>query len=220
METGADPQQDRWRPPELFRTLSDAELVSLCCEGQRSAFGELVYRYRRRVRHLALSLTRDEQDAEEITQDAFLRAYLALAGFRGASSFYTWIHRIVVNLVIDSRRQPCRHSINWEAVAESADDTRCHELPRIPDSEPHDSMHRSEVRHRVGVALSRLDNLHRTVIELRELEELSYQEIAERLQICKGTVMSRLFHARRLLRLELAGDVAPTSQVTLESLDI
>lgn len=220
MEKGGSPRRDCWRPSEPFRTLSDAELVNLCCDGQRKAFGELVYRYRRRVRHLALTLTRNDQDAEEVTQDAFLRAYLALAGFRGASSFYTWIHRIVVNLVIDSRRQPCRHPINWEAVAESADDTRCHELPRIPGSEPHDSMYRAEVRRRVGMALSRLDNLHRTVIELREIEELSYQEIAERLQICKGTVMSRLFHARRLLRLELAGDVTRTSPVTLESLDI
>ncbi len=183
---------------------TDEEVLSRLRAGDIAAFDVLVKRYQQRVHQLALGLMRNEHDAEEVVQEAFLRAYLALDGFRGASSFYTWLHRIVFNLAIDAKRHPYRQRIDWESIAECADDTRAFALPRLRNSDPHETLLRFELNCRLNAALSKLNRFHRTVIVMRELEGMSYREMAASLQISKGTVMSRLFHARRRLQQGLA----------------
>jgi RNA polymerase sigma-70 factor (ECF subfamily) len=168
--------------------------------GKLHAFDLLVSRHQRRIRQLAVTLMRNEHDAQEIAQEAFLRAYLAIRGFRGASSFYTWLHRIVVNLAIDAKRQPLKQRVDWEAIAERVDDTRGFELPHMKDADPHDVVQRAELKRQLTAALSQLTPFHRAVIVMREVEGMSYQDMAEALCISKGTVMSRLFHARRRLQ--------------------
>ncbi len=95
------------RTPKRTEPDSDDELVHRIRAGDGTAFSQLVERYQRRIQQLALSLVRNEHDAQEVVQDAFLRVYLGLAAFRGTSSFYTWLYRIVVNLAIDAKRRPC-----------------------------------------------------------------------------------------------------------------
>ena len=187
---------------------TDEELIARLKTGEIAAFDSLVNRHQRRVHQLALGLMRNEHDAQEIVQEAFLRAYLGFNGFRGASSFYTWLHRIVFNLAIDAKRHPFRHRIDWEAIAERADDTRALELPRVRNSDPHETFARFELNCRLNSALSKLNPFHRTVIVMREVEGMSYQEMADSLRISKGTVMSRLFHARRRLQQRLAVDLS------------
>ena len=186
---------------------SDDELVNRIRAGDGAAFSRLVERYHRRILQLALSFVRNEHDAQEVVQDAFLRVHLGLGGFRGTSSFYTWLYRIVVNLAIDAKRRPYRQRIGWETIAECANDSRSFELPRISNSDPHEAMNRLELEQRISSALTHLAPYHRAVILMREVDGMSYQEMAEFLQISKGTVMSRLFHARRRLQRSLASEM-------------
>ncbi len=186
---------------------SDDELVGRIRAGDTGAFSQLVGRYERRVQQLALSFVRNEHDAQELVQDAFLRVHLGLGGFRGTSSFYTWLYRIVVNLAVDAKRRPYRQRVGWESIAECADDSRSFELPRISNSDPHEAMSRSELDQRLTAALTQLPPYHRAVIVMREVDGMSYQEMAENLHISKGTVMSRLFHARRRLQHTLASEM-------------
>ncbi len=185
---------------------SDDDLVERTRGGDTEAFERLVARYRRRILQLALSFVRNERDAEEVVQDAFVRVYLGLASFRGTSSFYTWLYRIVVNLAIDARRKPHRQRVGWESIAESANDSRSLELPRISDSDPYEALTRMELNQRISSAMMHLPPYHQAVIIMREIDGMSYQEMAESLRISKGTVMSRLFHARKRLQRSLSGE--------------
>jgi len=179
---------------------TDDELIARVQAGEPSAFNVLVIRYQRRIQQLAITLMRNEYDAQEITQEGFFRAYLSIHRFRGESSFYTWLHRIVVNLAIDVKRHPLRQRVDWEYIAERVDDSRCLDLPRVSNSDPYESAVRTELKRGLNAALSRLNSFHRAVIVMRELEGMSYQDMASALRISKGTVMSRLFHARRRLQ--------------------
>jgi len=185
---------------------NDDTLVGRVRGGDSAAFSKLVERYQRRIQQLALSFVRNEHDAQDVVQDAFLRVHLGLRAFRGSSSFYTWLYRIVVNLAIDAKRRPYRQRVAWETIAETADDSRALELPRIRNSDPHEAMTRVELDHRLTVAIAHLPSYHRAVIIMREVDGMSYQEMAECLHISKGTVMSRLFHARRRLQRSLANE--------------
>jgi len=177
--------------------------------GDSRAFNLLVKRYQHRVQQLALSMMRNEQDAQEVAQEAFLRAYVGIRGFRGASSFYTWLHRIVVNLAIDSKRHPPRRQVDWECIDQRSDDTRCLDLPVRSMSDPYQAIQRAEVGRQLNSALALLKPFHRVVIVMRELEGMSYNDMALALRISKGTVMSRLFHARRRLQGYASECVAP-----------
>lgn len=188
------------RRGQPLTTLTDDELIARVQAGDTDVFDVLVVRHQRRAHQLALTLMRNEQDAQEIVQDAFLRAYAGVHAFRGASSFYTWLHRIVVNLAIDNRRHPLKHRMDWECIAERVDDTRGLEFPKLGDSDPFDVAQRAEIKRQLNTALAQLNPFHRAVIVMRELEGMSYRDMATALRISKGTVMSRLFHARRRLQ--------------------
>jgi RNA polymerase sigma-70 factor (ECF subfamily) len=171
----------------------DQSLVAACRAGDTQAFGVLVRRYQDRLFPTVLRLTGHEEDAYDLLQDAFLRAYQKLGHFQGHSSFYTWIYRIAVNLALSGRRKrrPVAERI------EPADDPR-HSDPSLP-------LERAERDARIQVALNALAADHRAVVVLKDLDGLRYEEIATILGIPVGTVRSRLHRARGELRDRLRG---------------
>ena len=147
---------------------------------------------------------RDENDAREIVQEAFLRVYRGLASFEGGSTFFTWLYRIVSNLAIDAMRKPSRReseSLDAELVDDGVDQPL---LSRLDGADPLDVVRRGEIRRRIEAALDALPSYHRGVILMREVEGMSYEEMAEAMGVSKGTIMSRLFHARRKLQRAFA----------------
>jgi len=171
------------------------------------AFRQLVERHQRRAFAVALAAVRDENDANEIVQDAFLRAYKNLATFQGTSSFFTWLYRIVTNLSIDLMRKPGRQTADFDETrlpAEDSADTDFPTLGHYDGADPADMVRRAEISARLQAALDALPSYHRTVIVLREVEGMSYEDMARAMNVSKGTIMSRLFHARQKLQRALA----------------
>jgi RNA polymerase sigma-70 factor (ECF subfamily) len=176
----------------------DRTLVERCQAGDLSAFEPLVEKYRQRVWRLAFNILRDREEAWDVAQDAFIRAYQALPSFRGQSAFYTWLFRIVMNLAADRARQRAARgrAFGTERVPEEDWERVMMDQGLAPDS----SAAQTEDRERIGRALGALSDDHRAIIILSDLEGLSYREIAEVLDIPMGTVMSRLHNARKRLR--------------------
>jgi RNA polymerase sigma-70 factor, ECF subfamily len=180
----------------------DRRLILRAQGGDASAFRDLVERHQRRVFAIALGLVRDEQDAREIAQEAFLRVHKGLAQFHGGSSFFTWLYRIVTNLSIDLMRKPSRREAELHFAIEG-DEAESTLLPAA-DVDPYDAVRRGQLSLRIQVALEQLPPYHRGVILMREVEGMSYEEMAEAMQVSKGTIMSRLFHARKKLQRALS----------------
>ena len=155
----------------------------------------LVERYQRRVVGVALAVVHNQDDALELAQETFVRAFQNLPRFESRSSFSTWLYRIAANIAIDFRRHEGRHPLVRGEEAET-------ELGRLPSAhgDSFRAVARSELSHRIQEALQELTPEHRAVILLREVEGLSYDEISEVLQCPRGTVMSRLHYARNRLR--------------------
>ena len=184
----------------------DRVLIEAAKQGDRTAFRALVERHQRRAFTVALGLVRDENDAREVVQEAFLRVYKGLDGFQQGSSFFTWLYRIVTNLAIDVVRKPGRSTTELDENGESTDDVEFSLISRMDGSDPVDSAYRGQLAARIGAALDALPPYHRGVIVMREVEGLSYEEMAEAMGVSKGTIMSRLFHARQKLQRAL-GDL-------------
>jgi len=152
-----------------------------------------------------MALVRDENDAKELVQDAFLRVYKNLGNFQGQSSFFTWLYRIITNLSIDLIRKPGRQLAELNDGRHDADEVN-EEFPflsRIDGADPSDVVRRQEIAARLKTALEALPEYHRGVILMREVEGLSYEEMAQAMGVSKGTIMSRLFHARQKLQKAL-----------------
>jgi RNA polymerase sigma-70 factor (ECF subfamily) len=175
----------------------DRELILRAQRGDGGAFRELVERHRRRAFAIAIGLVRDEEDALEIVQEAFFRVHRGLASFNGAASFFTWLYRIVKNLSIDLMRRPA-----WQREL-ALDEVDAGFEVCIDDADPADMLRRREIADRIARALEALPPYHRGVILMRELEGMSYEEMAEAMGVSKGTIMSRLFHARKKLQRAL-----------------
>jgi len=170
------------------------------------AFRQLVERHQRRAFAVALALVRDENDAREIVQDAFLRAFKSLPNFQGSSSFFTWLYRIITNLSIDLMRKPGRQTADLDENRLASEDGAETDYPLLGHHEgadPLDVVRRGEIGARLQSALDALPSYHRAVIVLREVEGLSYEEMAQAMGVSKGTIMSRLFHARQKLQRTL-----------------
>lgn len=179
----------------------DQELVDLARAGDMRAFDELVTRYRGKVYAMIYHMVRNEQDAWEISQEAFVRAWKSLPRFKARSSFYTWLYRIASNSAIDWLRRQKPQS------AGEFDDENIALTPMVgqdvsPQAEPspEENIHRRDIIRRIEKALDQLSEEHRTVILLKEVEGLAYKEIAEVVGCSIGTVMSRLFHARKKMQ--------------------
>jgi len=181
---------------------SDRELVRESRRGDKEAFRELVERYQRKVLSVALGMVQNREDAIELSQETFVKAYENLSKFKGESSFYTWLYRIVVNLAIDARRRSRRHPtvpLEDSPGGESYSAT-------VPDKElvdPYQQVRAREIGTRVADAIEELTPDHKAVILLREVEGLSYEDISRVMQCSKGTVMSRLHYARKKLQAKL-----------------
>jgi RNA polymerase sigma-70 factor (ECF subfamily) len=183
----------------------DRVLIAQAQRGDGGAFRQLVERHQRRAHSHAYGLLRDDNDAREIVQEAFLRVHKGLATFEGGSSFYTWLYRIVTNLAIDLMRRPGRKRA--ELVEERPHEEARGEfslVSRIDGADPIDVLRRKEIARRIQIALDALPPYHRGVILMREVEGLSYEEMAQAMQVSKGTIMSRLFHARQKMQRALA----------------
>jgi RNA polymerase sigma-70 factor (ECF subfamily) len=163
--------------------------------GQTTRFEELVSAYQNRLFGAMLAMLGDRQDAEDITQEAFIRAYSKLETFQAKSSFFTWLHRIAFNLAIDLRRSEKRaHRIGTVTMDVATNDLVSAELS------PASQCEQNETQRKIYEALSKIDPERRSVITLRDLQGMDYADIAEVLAIPVGTVRSRLHRARMELR--------------------
>ena len=183
---------------------SDWELVQRVHEGDREAFRVLVERYQHKMAGLAVGMLRDPDDALDVVQEAFAKAYRNLARFKGDSSFYTWLYRITVNLCIDHQRREGRVvKIPIAANDENDPPNASVVADESVRSDPSRAAEDAELRERLERAMAELTPEHRAVILLREVEGLSYDEMSQALDCPKGTVMSRLHYARRQLQDKL-----------------
>jgi RNA polymerase sigma-70 factor (ECF subfamily) len=202
----------RWRaessvigntPRQTLEEISDVEAVERARAGDHDAFRILVERYQGRAFRLACRVLRDEELARDAVQDAFIKAHAALDKFEGRSGFYTWLYRLVFNRCIDLKRRDKRdREVEYEDMR-TPDPEADHSIGAKLES-PVASLERGELRERLAQAIEQLPDAPRRTFLLREVDGLTYAEIAEALEIPKGTVMSRLHHARRRLRELLA----------------
>ncbi len=182
---------------------SDHELVRASRAGDADAFRELVERYQRKVAAVALGMVHNRDDALELTQETFIKAFENINKFKGESSFYTWLYRIVVNLGIDFQRRERRHPTIALETPTLGGGELGDNLASEPSFEPYRNVRSREVGDRVTQAINELTPDHKAVILLREVEGLSYDEISRVMQCSKGTVMSRLHYARKKLQSRL-----------------
>ena len=183
----------------------DQQLVEAAREGDRRAFQELYRRYERRVYAVAYGFLRNPEDALDIVQEAFIKVHRYLPKFEGQSSFYTWLYRITANLCIDHTRRRkrkrdveyddrLRHDPNADSGAPIAGKVAGDAVSAVTDR---------EIRKAFLESLEELSDKHRAVIVMREVQGLSYAEMADAMECSKGTIMSRLFHARRNMQKAL-----------------
>ena len=181
----------------------DHQLVEAARGGDARAFRTLVEQHQARLFAVAYGMLRDRDEAMDAVQDAFIKAHRKLADFEGNAAFSTWLYRICVNLCIDRKRADARRrkvDLDDALATHKEDDTLYAEAEiggRLSGSNPLRSLADRELGSEIGRALSGLTEDHRSILLLREVEGMSYEEISETLEIPRGTVMSRLFHARR-----------------------
>lgn len=178
----------------------DRELVLRCQRGDMAAFGVLVERYRQRVYGLVYGMLRNEQDAVDLSQETFVKAWQAMRSFQRNSSFYTWLYRIATNLCIDFvRKRERRPTVAFEETVNPDADVNV-EIPASKQGSPPEEARRRELREQIDAALLELSPEHRVVVQLREFDGMEYAEIARAVGCNIGTVMSRLHYARKHLQ--------------------
>jgi RNA polymerase sigma-70 factor (ECF subfamily) len=187
-----------------YSTAKDEELVKSAQKGDMAAFEELVARHRDKIYARAFSMMRNEEEATDLSQEAWVKGWQRLVQFQGDASFATWMTRIVINLCLDQLRKNKR--VRTESIDEMNEETGGVErqMPVI-NPNPTEGLERGELRVRIDKALGQLSYEHRTVLVLHEFEEMEYKLIAKKMGCSIGTVMSRLFYARRKMAALLAG---------------
>lgn len=201
-KSGPESTSDTWDE------LSDEQLLAQHHRGNRAAFAVLYRRHASRARALALNVTRDENDANEVVQEAFIRVLRNWSRFHGHAAFYTWLYRITYNLSIDQIRRVGRYRHAFDPIEPLAEIAPELPLGSGATPNPFDACVTRELRAVIAAAIESLPHYQRNVIVMRELYGMSYAEIANKMACSKGTVMSRLFHARNRLQvlLELCND--------------
>lgn len=186
-----------------YSAVEDAELVREAQKGRMGAFEQLVVRHRDKIYARAFSMMRNEEEAIDLSQEAWVKAWQRLNQFHGESSFTTWMTRITINLCLDQlRKQKRQRAESIEEMDEESGGVE-RQMPAVTVN-PTERLERGELRARIDQALGQLSHEHRTVLVLHEFEEMEYKEIAKAMDCSIGTVMSRLFYARRKLAALLA----------------
>ncbi|MCB9030315.1 MAG: sigma-70 family RNA polymerase sigma factor [Deltaproteobacteria bacterium] len=184
-------------------------LVARATNGDRDAFRILVEKYQSRIYSMVYGIVRSKEDAEDLVQESFVKAYFSLKKFRGDSSFYTWLYRIAYNMTIDFKRKMGRRD---GVISDVEDDValaiQSSGLEQGSSQNPLDVVQRKQTAAMINQALSTLSEEHRVAVTLREIDGLSYSEIADVLGVSKGTVMSRIHYAKKGLQKALA-EIAP-----------
>ena len=177
---------------------SDLELVRRAQRNERGAFDLLVLKYQHKVVKLVARLLRDPAEAEDVAQEAFVKAYRALGSFRGDSAFYTWLYRIAVNTARNAIASRQRRPLDYEAELSESEQSNLASRLKHTDT-PEAAALSEEIRLTVNQAIEHLPEDLRTAIVLREVEGLSYEEIAAAMDCPVGTVRSRIFRAREAI---------------------
>ena len=212
-DVNRDHQNDAAGPAgRAARKAADLALVDKAKAGDRRAFGTLVETYQRRVYAIAFGILRSRDDAWDAAQEAFVKAYKNLHRFEGNAAFYTWLYRITYNLSIDHLRERKRRD-RVDLTETKKMEEALRRTSKKPDGDPDQDTDRRELTAVLHDAMNKLSDKHRAIIVLREIEGLTYEEIADVLGISKGTVMSRLFHARKNLQKLLGPYVQEGSDV-------
>jgi RNA polymerase sigma-70 factor (ECF subfamily) len=190
--------------PEAITSSEEQAVIAAVQAGNTAFFAKLVTAYQDRLFGAMCIVLGNRQDAEDVTQEAFAKAFLKLDTFQGRSSFFTWLHRIARHVAIDNRRRGWRERQQRNADVGDVHDLASSTLMRASDPGPAEAAERKENHQRLYRALATMDEERREVITLRDLQGLDYAEIAEILQLPIGTVRSRLHRARLELRGLLA----------------
>ena len=205
MEPDEDPvEPGTATPEEPTQDFDDEGLVVKAQQGDIHAFDELVERYHAKIYGLTYNMTSNREDAEDLTQEIFVKAYQALPRFKGKSSFYTWLYRIAVNKTINYRKMRNRkramsldqfdHEIKLDEVY--------HDL--TSKGSPLRNVSLSELQKKMNEAMQHLSEKHRTVVVMHDMQGIPHEEIAKMVGASVGTIRSRLFYARRQLQAELS----------------
>jgi RNA polymerase sigma-70 factor (ECF subfamily) len=193
------------KPENSPSNADDAALVTAARKGDREAFRVLVERHQGKAYAVALGMLKNRDDARDVVQDAFFMVWRSLAAFEGQSAFYTWLYRIVANLCIDQLRKGKRQ-VEYDDAREHEEDELAQEsniLPQTAGFHPGRALESKQLGARIERALGELSPAHRAVILMREVEGLSYKEMAQAMRCSEGTIMSRLFHARKKMQQAL-----------------
>jgi RNA polymerase sigma-70 factor (ECF subfamily) len=206
---------------------TDKELVADSRAGNRHAYRQLVERHQERLFVVAYDIMKNREDAEDVVQEAFVKAFFSLDKFKGESSIFSWLYRITFNMALDLKRKLKRrggHHVEYKeqrnVSSDSGDDSPTSTPAEAMESaigsgkieSPFEALARKETGERLDEVFSDLSEEHREIITLREIDGLDYDEIADRLEIPRGTVMSRLFYARKTLQKALHDVAPPPSQ--------
>jgi RNA polymerase sigma-70 factor (ECF subfamily) len=178
----------------------DSYLVERCLQGDRSAFAMLVERYKRQIYSVTYSMTRNHADADDLSQEAFIKAYDNLSRFKLGTNFRSWLYRIAVNLCIDHLRHRRR-------FPENSLDDQSETLPNH-GSDPHEHVESDELMENIMAAVDSLPANQRTVVVLHEMQGIALKEIAEVMKCSESTVRWRLHYARKKLQEKLQSYVA------------
>ncbi|MFA6947863.1 MAG: sigma-70 family RNA polymerase sigma factor [Eubacteriales bacterium] len=182
----------------MDNNFDEAKLITLACGGNSEAFGELVSHYESFVYNVVYQIMGNREDALDISQDSFIKAYRSLSSFRGDCRFSTWLYRIAVNTSKDALRSRSKHNVTSLTEFEDGDDeTKNIDIPDdTPENMPEEALDGDERRRAVRLAIEALSEDHRAVVLLRDVSGYSYEDIAEMLGLEIGTVKSRLNRAR------------------------
>ena len=190
-------------------TADDNRLISECKGGNSAAFGTLVSRYEDRLYNTVVRLVDNAEDARDVVQEAFLHAYLSLHAFKGDSLFFTWLYRIAVNTAISMKRKK-RHVLRIQPGGE--DKNTIDPLDPSESTQPGRSLEMAEDERKVHEALNKLSEEHRTVLILKDMEGMKYEDMAEILGVPIGTIRSRLHRARLEIRELFLQEDAPEAE--------
>lgn len=196
-------------PERQVEADSDWAIVQRVQAGDVSAFDQLIRKYRERVYGVVYNMTSNREDAADLTQDAFIKAFQSIHRFAGQSSFFTWLYRIAVNGTLSHlRKNRLRTFFSFEKIHE--EDKAGELISQLTDKKGGDrELFVKELQEKLNEALQKLSIKHRTVVTLFEIDGLSHEEIAEVMDCSVGTVRSRLHYAKQLLQSELQGYLRP-----------